>query len=163
MSDVYYSSVITRIGQVFVTATQKGVTKIFFGERGFRSYLEKTAPQGLIPGGPAADMAREIELYFDGGLTEFKTPLDMSSGTEFQRAVWQNLLTVPYGKVTTYGELAEKVGKPGAARAVGNAVGVNPLPIVVPCHRVVASNGLGGYTGGIDIKKVLLGVEGVPT
>jgi methylated-DNA-[protein]-cysteine S-methyltransferase len=163
MSDVYYSSVITRIGQVFVTATQKGVTKIFFGERGFRSYLEKAAPQGLIPGGPAADMAREIELYFDGGLTEFKTPIDMSSGTEFQRAVWQNLLTVPYGKVTTYGELAEKVGKPGAARAVGNAVGVNPLPIVVPCHRVVASDGLGGYTGGIDIKKVLLGVEGVPT
>jgi methylated-DNA-[protein]-cysteine S-methyltransferase len=163
MSDVYYSSVITRIGQVFVTATQKGVTKIFFGERGFRSYLEKMSPHGLAEGGPAAEMAREIELYFEGRLTEFKTPLDLSSGTEFQRAVWQNLLTVPYGKVTTYGELAEKVGKPGAARAVGNAVGVNPLPIVVPCHRVVASNGLGGYTGGIDIKKVLLGVEGVPT
>lgn len=163
MSDVYYSSVITRIGQVFVTATQKGVTKIFFGERGFRSYLERTAPHGLAEGGPAAGMAREIELYFEGRLTEFKTPLDLSSGTEFQRAVWRNLLTVPYGKVTTYGELAEKVGKPGAARAVGNAVGVNPLPIVVPCHRVVASNGLGGYTGGIDIKKVLLGVEGVPT
>ncbi len=163
MSDVYFSSVITRIGQIFITSTEKGVSNIFFGERGFRSYLERTAPHGLVPGGPAAGMAREIELYFEGKLTKFMTPLDMTSGTDFQKTVWENLRAVPYGKLTTYGELAEKVGKPGAARAVGNAVGENPLPIVIPCHRVVASDGLGGYTGGIDIKKDLLKVEGVLT
>ncbi|MGH7888970.1 MAG: methylated-DNA--[protein]-cysteine S-methyltransferase, partial [Thermodesulfobacteriota bacterium] len=94
-------------------------------------------------------------------LKEFQTKLDLSSGTPFQISVWGELLKIPYGTVTTYGEIAKRVGNPDGARAVGNAVGANPLPIIVPCHRVVASNGLGGYSGGMEIKKSLLRTEGI--
>jgi methylated-DNA-[protein]-cysteine S-methyltransferase len=87
--------------------------------------------------------------------------LDLSSGTPFQISVWRALLKIPYGKVTTYGAIAKRVSNPQAARAVGNAVGANPIPIIVPCHRVVATNGLGGYSCGIEIKKSLLGTEGI--
>ena len=160
MSRVNYSSAITRVGQVFVLSGPKGVSRIIFGEKEFRNYLDGLNGTRVTEGGPAADMALELELYFDGMLTEFKTGIDVSEGTPFQRAVWKELLGIPYGKTVTYKDVAEGVGKPGAARAVGNAVGANPIPIVIPCHRVLASNGLGGYSGGIDIKKDLLRVEG---
>jgi O-6-methylguanine DNA methyltransferase len=145
---------------VFVLSNEKGVTRIIFGMKEFRNYLDGLGGAQIAGGGPAAEMAREIELYFDGRLTEFKTPIDVSEGTPFQKSVWEKLLDIPYGGTATYGEVAEGVGKPGAARAVGNAVGANPIPIVIPCHRVLASNGLGGYSGGINIKKDLLRVEG---
>jgi O-6-methylguanine DNA methyltransferase len=145
---------------VFVLSNEKGVTRIIFGMKELRNYLDGLGGAQISGGGPAADMAHEIELYFDGRLTEFKTPIDVSEGTPFQKSVWNKLLDIPYGETATYGEVAEGVGKPGAARAVGNAVGANPIPIVIPCHRVLASNGLGGYSGGIDIKKDLLRVEG---
>lgn len=160
MSDIHYSSVITRIGQVFVVAGPGSVSKIFFGERGFRDYLESAGAAGLSEGGAAHDMASELALYFEGKLLRFGTPIDISEGTPFQQSVWKKLLDVPYGELTTYRDLAENVGRPAAARAVGNAVGANPIPIVIPCHRVVASNGLGGYSGGIEIKKDLLRIEG---
>ncbi len=131
-----------------------------FGEREFRDYVGGLHGTRVTEGGAAAGMAREIELYFKGKLTEFKTPIDLSQGTPFQRSVWKKLLDIPYGKTATYKDVAEGVGRPGAARAVGNAVGANPIPIVIPCHRVLASNGLGGYSCGIEIKKDLLRVEG---
>ena len=115
----------------------------------------------LIQGGYAEKSGREIQLYLEGKLKEFRTKLDLSSGTPFQISVWRELLKIPYGTVTTYGEAAKRVGNSHAARAVGNAVGANPLPIIVPCHRVVATNGLGGYSGGLDIKKNLLRTEGI--
>lgn len=160
MNHIYYSSVISRVGQVFVLSNEKGVSRIIFGERGFRNHIDGLNVASVTEGGAAADMAREIELYFDGQLSEFKTPIDVSEGTPFQNSVWKKLLDIPYGGTATYREIAEGVGRPGAARAVGNAVGANPIPIVIPCHRVLASNGLGGYSSGIDIKKVLLRVEG---
>ena len=160
MSQIYCSSVVTRIGQVFVLSNEKGVTRIIFGVKEFRNYLDGLGGAQIVEGGPAAEMAREIELYFDGRLTEFSTPIDLTEGTPFQRSVWEKLLDIPYGKTATYKDVAEGVGKPGASRAVGNAVGANPIPIVIPCHRVLASNGLGGYSGGINIKKDLLRVEG---
>jgi O-6-methylguanine DNA methyltransferase len=160
MSRINYSSIVTRVGQVFVLSNEKGVTRIIFGERGFRNHIDGLNGASVTEGGAAADMAREIELYFDGQLSEFKTPIDVSEGTPFQNSVWMKLLYIPYGGTATYREIAEGVGRPGAARAVGNAVGANPIPIVIPCHRVLASNGLGGYSSGIDIKKVLLRVEG---
>lgn len=102
----------------------------------------------------------ELSDYFDGSLTDFHTRIDLSAGTPFQQSVWRQLRRIPYGQTTSYSELARRVGKPGAARAVGNANGRNPLPIVVPCHRVVAAGGgLGGYTGGLDIKRFLLDIE----
>jgi len=160
MSQIYCSSVVTRIGQVFVLSNEKGVTRIIFGIKELRNYLDGLGGAQILEGGPAAEMAHEIELYFDGRLTEFRTPIELMEGTPFQRSVWEKLLDIPYGKTATYKDVAEGVGKPGASRAVGNAVGANPLPIVIPCHRVLAANGLGGYSGGIDIKKDLLRVEG---
>lgn len=160
MSQIHFSYVLACVGQVFILSGPKGVSRIIFGEKEFRNYLDGLNRMNLAEGGPAADMAYELELYFDGKLTEFKTGIDVSEGTPFQRSVWKKLLDIPYGRTVTYKEIAESVGRPGASRAVGNAVGANPIPIVIPCHRVLASNGLGGYSGGIDIKKDLLRVEG---
>lgn len=102
----------------------------------------------------------QLRAYFSGALQRFSLPLD-PQGTAFQRKVWTALSQVPYGKVVTYGQLAQTINQPGACRAVANAVGRNPLMILLPCHRVVASNGLGGFTGGLAIKRALLSLEQV--
>lgn len=102
----------------------------------------------------------ELVEYLLSAREKFETPLDLSCGTEFQRAVWRRLQRVPFGRTVSYSELADAAGKPGAARAVGNAVGANPLPIFVPCHRVLAAGGkLGGFSGGLWRKKQLLAIE----
>ena len=101
----------------------------------------------------------ELRAYFDGRLREFKAPLDLR-GTAFQMKVWRSLAEIPYGQTWTYGELAARVGRPGASRAVGAANGANPLPLILPCHRVVAAGGkLGGFGGGLDAKRRLLAFE----
>ncbi len=110
------------------------------------------------PGGFAAIVA-QLEAYFAGDLTEFEVPLDLR-GTDFQRQVWQALLEIPYGETWSYGQLAHHIDNPGAARAVGLANGRNPVAIIVPCHRVIGSNGtLVGYGGGMDRKQALLELE----
>jgi O-6-methylguanine DNA methyltransferase len=103
----------------------------------------------------------ELDAYFSGRLQRFRSGVDFAGrGTGFQRRVWEELRRIPHGSTLTYGELAARLGVPRAARAVGQANGRNPIPIVVPCHRVVAANGrLGGFTGGVDIKEFLLGLE----
>ncbi|NLL90358.1 MAG: MGMT family protein, partial [Dehalococcoidales bacterium] len=99
--------------------------------------------------------------YFKGAKVTFPERLDMSAATTFQREVWQATRTIPYGESRSYKWLAEKIGRPKATRAVGGALGKNPLPIIVPCHRVIGSNGdLTGFTGGLDIKIKLLELEG---
>ena len=104
---------------------------------------------------------RELEEYFAGRRTAFSVPLSMH-GSPFQMAVWAALCAIPYGKTRSYGELARRIGRPGACRAVGMANHVNPLPILVPCHRVLGADGrLTGYAGGLDVKKYLLELEGV--
>ena len=104
---------------------------------------------------------RELEEYFAGRRTAFSVPLSMH-GTPFQMEVWAALRAIPYGETRSYGELARRIGRPGACRAVGMANHVNPLPILVPCHRVVGADGhLTGYAGGLDVKKYLLELEGV--
>lgn len=110
---------------------------------------------------PATDRAAaELMEYFDGKRTEF-TVETAPQGTPFQLAVWKKLAQLPFGKVVTYGDLARTIGRPSACRAVANAVGKNPLLIVFPCHRVVAANGLGGFSGGISVKRALLRLEQV--
>lgn len=105
--------------------------------------------------------AREIDEYFAGRRTVFTLPLAVK-GTSFQRAVWEKLATIPSGETITYADIARQIGNPGAVRAVGTAVGRNPICILLPCHRVLASDGsLGGYVAGIERKKALLGLEGV--
>ena len=104
---------------------------------------------------------RELKEYFAGRRTAFSVPLSMH-GTPFQMEVWAALRAIPYGETRSYGELARRIGRPGACRAVGMANHVNPLPILVPCHRVVGADGhLTGYAGGLDVKKYLLELEGV--
>jgi methylated-DNA-[protein]-cysteine S-methyltransferase len=106
------------------------------------------------------DVATQLREYFAGTRREFDLPL-APSGTEFQRSVWNVLRTIPYGRTWSYLDVANAIGKPSACRAVGAANGANPLPIVVPCHRVIGANGsLTGFGGGIDVKKRLLALEG---
>jgi len=108
------------------------------------------------------EVARQLDEYFDGSRTTFDLPL-APAGTPFQRRVWDELTRIPRGTTVTYGELATRAGHPGAARAVGAAVGRNPISIVVPCHRVVGSDGtLTGYAGGLGRKAYLLALEGAP-
>ncbi|MGV8168676.1 MAG: methylated-DNA--[protein]-cysteine S-methyltransferase [Candidatus Nanoarchaeia archaeon] len=101
---------------------------------------------------------RQINEYISGKRKKFDVKLKFS-GTHFQEKVWKEMQKIPYGKTLSYGELAARIGKPKAYRAVANACGKNPLPIIIPCHRVVASDGLGGYSAGIEIKKKLLLIE----
>ncbi len=108
---------------------------------------------------PFASAAAQLRAYFDGELTEFDLQLS-PAGTEFQRRVWAGLRAIPYGQTVTYGELARRLGSPAASRAVGLANGKNPIAIVVPCHRVIGSDGsLTGYGGGLDRKRFLLALE----
>ena len=106
-----------------------------------------------------AELQRQLDAYFDGRLRSFELPL-APEGTPFQRSVWEALATIPFGDTTSYGALAERIGRPKAARAVGAANGRNPIPILIPCHRVVGSSGsLTGFGGGFDTKRTLLELE----
>jgi len=106
------------------------------------------------------DAANQLEEYFAGERTTFDIPME-PAGTTFQKEVWAELSKIPYGQTISYGELARRVGRPKGPRAVGQANGKNPIPIIVPCHRVLAADGLGGYAGGLAMKRALLAVEGV--
>ena len=106
------------------------------------------------------EAGRQLEAYFSGRLKVFDLPLDLR-GTDFQRAVWHQLCAIPFGSLRSYGEVARILGRPGAARAVGMACHVNPVMIVVPCHRIVGADGnLTGYAPGLDVKRFLLRLEG---
>jgi methylated-DNA-[protein]-cysteine S-methyltransferase len=102
----------------------------------------------------------ELTAYFAGALTRFTVPVQMRGGSEFERAVWAEITRIPYGEMLTYGEIATALGDPGAARAVGTACNHNPVPVIVPCHRVVGAGGkMVGFGGGIDRKRRLLELE----
>lgn len=127
------------------------------------------AGSGLAPGelrryapSPRHPFIEELAAYFAGRLKKFSRRYDFRRGTAFQKLVWEKLAGVEYGETITYAELATRAGKPGTSRAVGNALGKNPLPIIAPCHRIVRSDGsVGGFTGGVEYKKTLLAIEGV--
>jgi methylated-DNA-[protein]-cysteine S-methyltransferase len=107
------------------------------------------------------EAAKQLTAYFAGQISSFDLPLDLSNGSTFQQAVWQALLDIPRGSTTSYGTLSHRIGRPSAVRAVGGAIGRNPLSIIVPCHRVIGSSGsLTGYAGGLDRKTALLQLEG---
>ena len=109
---------------------------------------------------PAA-LRKQFARYFAGRPVKFRVLVDLSAGTPFQQCVWRVLQMIPYGQTRSYAWVAQKIGKPKAARAVGAACGANPLPVIIPCHRVIASDGtLGGYSGGLHWKKRLLKLEG---
>jgi methylated-DNA-[protein]-cysteine S-methyltransferase len=145
----------TSLGPVTVASTAKGLAFVHFGRKVPQSgILDEQANQVYI---------EQLRDYFRGKRDRFDFPLDLE-GTPFQVAVWRELLKIPYGETRSYGEIAKKVGKPGAARAVGMASHENPIAVVVPCHRVVGRNGaLTGYAGGLRLKRELLSLEQGPT
>ena len=164
-SKIFYREIDTPIGKFMIGATDKGCCISEFSDRGgfkrINRRIEKRYKAELVPGNNQFidQMEEEFNLYFEKKLKIFKTPLDYK-GTPFQIAVWDELLKIPYGETRSYGQIAKKLGKPGAMRAVGKANGDNYLPIVIPCHRVIEANGkLRGYGGGIWRKKYLLELE----
>jgi methylated-DNA-[protein]-cysteine S-methyltransferase len=152
------------LGPLFIAASERGLCHVDFGigEADFLSGLDPLAR--TEQSGPAlAPYAKQLQAYFAGERSGFDVPLDLSRLTPFQLSVLQAARRIPAGSVWTYGQVARSIGKPKASRAVGQALGRNPVPIVIPCHRVVASDGsLGGYSGGggLDSKRWLLHLEG---
>ncbi len=147
-------NVTSPVGPFAVVGTREGVEAICLPSERWR------ASRGDAPAA-VAKAAAQLREYFHGSRRYFDLALAPVAATEFQREVWSAVAAIPYGQVRTYGEVAGDVRRPFAARAVGNAAHVNPWPIVVPCHRVVGANSLGGYGGGEEIKRFLLELEGV--
>lgn len=148
---MYNETTNSPCGVVEVTASEKGITAIRFTES---DDIAET------PSAMTSQACAQLQEYFAGKRTTFDLPL-AASGTTFQQQVWQALLTIPYGKTCSYGDIARAIGNPKGVRAVGLANGKNPLAIVVPCHRVIGANGkLTGYAGGLNRKQQLLALEG---
>jgi methylated-DNA-[protein]-cysteine S-methyltransferase len=152
---IQYRTVDSPIGLLTLAGRGSVLTNLRMVDQ---TYAPSRADWSPDPGafGAAVD---QLDAYFAGELTGFDVELDLQ-GTEFQRRVWKALLTIPFGETRSYGEIAEQIGAPGAARAVGLANGHNPIAIVVPCHRVIGANGsLTGFGGGLDRKRTLLELE----
>ena len=149
------------LGTMLLAATDRGLAGVWFvGQRhGPDSRGWREEPQHPV----LREAVAQLAAYFAGERTGFDLPLDLSAGTAFQQSVWDALRTIPSGGTTSYAELARRLGKPQAARAIGAAVGRNPVSVVVPCHRVLGTDGtLTGYAGGLERKSALLQLEGVP-
>ncbi|GHI08537.1 cysteine methyltransferase [Streptomyces cellostaticus] len=168
---VVWAVVGTGIGPLMLAATRDGLVNVVFhatDEVRERALERLTARLGTEPAEDPdspllAEAIRQVEAYFAGERHDFDLPLDWSLISGFNRQVLRELASgVPYGTVVGYGDLAGRVGQPGGAQAVGAAMGANPLPVVVPCHRVVESDGgIGGFGGGLETKRKLLALEGV--
>jgi len=154
---VNYAYLETPVGILLIAGNDAAVECISFPRHGKAAKPEPGWQESQR--GAVAEAIRQLREYFAGGRTGFDLPL-APKGTEFQRAVWRQLQDIPYGETISYGELARRVGNPKAARAVGSANGANPLPIVIPCHRVIAGDGsIGGFGGGLPTKEILLALE----
>jgi methylated-DNA-[protein]-cysteine S-methyltransferase len=163
--DVAYDLVDTPLGDLLVAVTDRGVCRIEFDpepERDLESLARDFGLRVLRAPKAVDESRRELTQYFEGSRTRFELPVDLRVAAEFRLRVMHELARVPYGSVTTYGALAAKAGRPAAARAVGTIMNRNPVPIVLPCHRVVGASGsLVGYGGGLERKERLLRLEGV--
>ena len=165
--DVAYATFDSPLGTLLLAATPEGLVRLAYVDgQGLDVVLEELArrvsPRVLVAPARLDRSRRELDEYFAGGRREFELPLDWRLTRGFGRRVLQATARIPFGEVSTYKQVASEAGSPRGSRAAGNALGANPLPIIVPCHRVLhTTGGLGGYTGGLERKRVLLGVEGV--
>jgi len=162
--DVAVATVDSPIGDLLVAGTRKGLVRISFPDEGHGDVVEELAimlsPRVLEAPARLDDVRRELDEYFDGRRRRFDLRLDMSLTHGFTKKVLQATARIPFGSVSTYRDVARRAGNDRAYRAAGNALGSNPIPIVVPCHRVLHSDGgLGGYGGGLDVKRFLLRLE----
>ena len=152
---IHYRTIDSPVGSLTLAGRDRVLTNLRMVDQTYEPNRAGWSPDPAAFSGAVEQLA----AYFAGELTDFDIELDLG-GTEFQRRVWQALLTIPYGETRSYGEIAEQIGAPGSARAVGWANGHNPIAIVVPCHRVIGANGsLTGYGGGLDRKRTLLQLE----
>lgn len=154
---IHYTEYESPLGKLLLAATDNGLCGLYFEQhkrfKGMQGWRRDDSHPHL------RHAARQLDEYFAGGRTRFDIALDIP-GTPFQRAVWQELLRLPFGKTTTYQAIAQRVANPKAIRAAGTAIGRNPVSIIVPCHRVVGASGsLSGYAGGLDRKRYLLAHE----
>jgi O-6-methylguanine DNA methyltransferase len=163
---ISWSELSTPLGTFGFAGSSRGLLTLLLpnavGERDL--VLRRLAPgcEIVLDDGPNAEAIRQVGEYLNGQRKDFDLPLEQR-GSEFQIAVWQAVYDVPWGRTASYGEIARRIGWPDAARAVGAANGANPHPIIVPCHRIIGSDGsLTGYGGGLDLKRKLLALEGVP-
>jgi len=162
--DVAYDIVDSPIGSLLVAATQRGLCRIAYDaepEQELERLARSFGVRVLRSSKPIDAARRELDEYFEGDRRRFDLPIDVALLADFNRRVLGELARVPYGEVVTYGELAARAARPRAARAVGTVMNRNPLPIVLPCHRVIGANGkLVGYAGGLERKEQLLRLEG---
>ena len=162
MRDVtFFSTLASPAGNVMVEVDQTGaLVRIIFGNEAGAGASRWRGTTAVLNPSRCMHVTRQLEEYFAGKRQRFELDLALD-GTPFQLDIWHELEKIPYGKTISYGELARRAGHPGAARAAGSANGRNPIPIVIPCHRVIAADGsLGGYSAGTGIKQALLRLEG---
>lgn len=164
--DVRYAVLDTPAGHVIAATTVRGLVRLAYEDWNggvdavVEVLAERLSPRILEQPAALDHVARELDEYFAGDRRAFDLPIDWSLVTPFGRRVLRATARIPYGDVATYADVAAGAGSPGGSRAAGNALSANPIPIVIPCHRVVRSGGaLGGYTGGLERKELLLGVE----
>jgi methylated-DNA-[protein]-cysteine S-methyltransferase len=163
MERIYYSSFYSPfLRRVFVASTEKGVCAVDFltSKQAFLKELKDRFPEEVVKNDQKnRKVLSQLGKYLKGNLRHFDCPLDLR-GTPFQKKVWRELGKIPYGRTRSYQEIAKAVGNPKACRAVGNANGLNPIPLILPCHRVIESNGgLGGFGHGVKVKRRLLDFE----
>lgn len=149
------------VGELLLAASDTALCGLWFADqRGIPAWAQAAAPQADHP--LLRETVAQLQDYFAGGRQRFDLPLDTGHGTPFQQAVWATLAHIPYGQTRSYRDIAQHIQRPAATRAVGGAVGRNPLGIVLPCHRVLGAGGaLTGYTGGLERKVALLRLEGL--
>jgi methylated-DNA-[protein]-cysteine S-methyltransferase len=165
LADVSYATAESPFGTLLVAATGRGLVRVAFPEEDVDSVLERLArgvsPRIVEAPAPLDPVRRELDEYFSGRRREFELDLDWTLVGPFGRRVLKVTSEIPYGGVQSYGEVAADAGSPRGSRAAGNALGSNPIPIVIPCHRVLRTGGaLGGYGGGLERKRWLLELEG---
>jgi methylated-DNA-[protein]-cysteine S-methyltransferase len=162
---LYYTTFKSPIGEILVTRSDRGLNLVAFPRSKWKRFLValKAAEDVDVAKDDRkfSSLKRQLKSYFAGKKIKFREPLDLTGGTAFQRRVWKAMLKIPSGQTRSYGWLARQVGGKDKARSVGAACGANPIPIIIPCHRVIRENGgLGGYGGGLSVKKRLLEIEG---
>jgi len=153
-----------KVGWMGIIASKEGLLRTTLplrSEKEVYRRIENSLEGATVSQRSFDDLIERFRAYFSGEKVEFLDKLDLSCATDFQREVWQATRSIPFGETRSYAWIARQIGKPKAVRAVGQALGKNPLPIIVPCHRVLASNGgMGGFSGGIETKRFLLSLEG---
>lgn len=151
--DITFNS---KIGIIKVSGCSSYIRKVDFLEG---SQVQDSSENINVPSPLYTDAKNQIQEYLSGQRSSFDLALNFESGTEFQQSVWKEMLKIPYGEVRTYGEIAKLLGKPGASRAIGGACNKNPIPLIIPCHRIVSSTGLGGFAYGLTMKNEILNIE----